>query len=276
MKNKGILYLVPTPIGNLKDITLRAIEILKAVDLIGAEDTRTSGYLLKHYEIDTPQISYHKFNEKKRSGELVQRLLNGENIAIISDAGSPAISDPAAEITQQAIANGVRVEALPGATAFVPALSASGLPAERFYFIGFLPEKKKDSAQLLNRLSNCPDTLIFYVSPHDIKSFVVELQRYFGNRAVTLARELSKLHEEYIHSSLEELSAGREITLRGEFVAVVAGKETEEVSDESLQQQILAMQAAGKSNREIVDSISLQENISANRVKKLLYFENKR
>jgi 16S rRNA (cytidine1402-2'-O)-methyltransferase len=271
MKSKGTLYLVPTPIGNLQDITLRSLEILKMVDVIGAEDTRNSGYLLKHFEIGTPLISYHKFNEKKRSSELVKRLLNGENIAIISDAGSPGISDPSAEITQQAIASGVRVEALAGATAFVPALTASGLPGERFYFIGFLPAKKKDKDQLFNRLKDCPDTLIFYISPHDIKSFVQELHTHLGNRAITLARELSKLHEEYIRTSIEELANGQEITLRGEFVAVVAGKEKIAVSDESLQAEIADLQKEGYSNREIMDRLSAQEGISANRIKKLLY-----
>ena len=275
MKNKGTLYLVPTPIGNLQDITLRALEILKTVDVIGAEDTRNSGYLLKHFEIGTPLISYHKFNEKKRSSELVKRLVNGENIAIISDAGSPGISDPSAEITQQAIAAGVRVEALAGATAFVPALTASGLPAERFYFIGFLPNKKKDKDQLLIRLKDCPDTLIFYISPHDIKSFVQDLHYHLGNRAITLARELSKIHEEYIRTSIEELTNGQEIILRGEFVAVVAGREKIPVSDESLQEQIADLHEAGHSNREIMDRLSAQENVSANRIKKLLYSVSK-
>jgi len=267
----GKLYLIPTPIGNLKDITLRALEILESVKVIGAEDTRTSGYLMKHYDISTPLVSYHKFNEKKRSAEFIQRLISGEDIAIISDAGSPGISDPASEIVKQAIESGIQIDALPGATAFVPALTASGLNSDRFYFVGFLPEKKKDKTALLQRLSNCPDTLIFYVSPHDVNSFAKDLQQILGNRKITLARELTKLYEEYIHTTLEELINGKEITLKGEFVAVVEGKQEIAITDEELKLMIVVLKEKELTNREIVSKISEQESISPNRIKKLLY-----
>ena len=268
---KGKLYLIPTPIGNLKDITLRALEVIKSVSVIGTEDTRTSRYLLKHYEISTPLASYHKHNEKKRSAEFIQRLIKGEDIAIISDAGSPGISDPASEIVKQAIEAKIQIDALPGATAFVPALTASGMNSDRFYFVGFLPEKKKDKTVLLQRLSTCPDTLIFYVSPHDVNSFAKDLQQILGNRKITLARELTKLYEEYIRTTLEELVNGKEITLKGEFVAVVEGKQKIAISDEELKLMVVVLKEKKLTNKEIVNRISEQENISPNRVKKLLY-----
>ena len=271
MKTKGKLYLVPTPIGNLKDITLRALEVLETVDIIGAEDTRTSGYLLKHYNISTPMTSYHKFNEKKRSSEFIKRLLSGENIAVISDAGSPGISDPAAEIISQAIDAGIIVESLPGATALIPALIASGLPNDHFYFIGFLPDKNKDKNNLLQNLKTCPDTMIFYVSPHDIMSFATDIFRAFGDRKVTLARELTKLHEEYIRTTLQELLDGKEIKLKGEFVAVVSGAQQAELTNEQILEQIEILISKGVSNREIIETISREDKVPANRIKKLLY-----
>ncbi len=272
MKDKGKLYLVPTPIGNLMDITLRALEILKSVAVIGAEDTRNSAFLLKHFEIETPLISYHKFNEKKRSSEFLQRLSNGEDIAIISDAGTPGISDPASEIVREAIENGIRIEVLPGATAFVPALVGSGFDGDHFYFIGFLPEKRKDKTILLERLGTCPDTLIFYTTPHDLQSFADNLLQSFGNRTICLARELSKIYEEYIRTTLSEIVEKKiEIILKGEFVAIVAGKPENEITDTELQKMIKYLAAEGLSNREIVSIISKRENISPNRLKKLIY-----
>ena len=271
MKTKGKLYLVPTPIGNLKDITLRALEVLEMVDLIGAEDTRTSAYLLKHYNISTPMTSYHKFNEKKRSSEFIKRLQSGENIAVISDAGSPGISDPAAEIVSQAIEAGIIVDALPGATALIPALVGSGLPNDHFYFIGFLPDKNKTKNALLQNLKTCPDTMIFYVSPHDILSFAKDIYEVYGERKVTLARELTKLHEEYIRTTLQELVNGKEIKLKGEFVAVISGKEQIVMTDELLKDKINILISQELSNREIIETISKDEKVPANRVKKLLY-----
>ncbi|MDP8221342.1 MAG: 16S rRNA (cytidine(1402)-2'-O)-methyltransferase [Candidatus Stygibacter frigidus] len=271
MKTNGKLFLVPTPIGNLKDITLRALEVLEMVDLIGAEDTRTSGYLLKHYNISTPMTSYHKFNEKKRSSEFINRLKSGENIAVISDAGSPGISDPAAEIISQAIAAGIMVDALPGATALIPALVASGLPNERFYFIGFLPDKNKVRNNLLQSLKTCPATMIFYVSPHDIMSFASDIFKVFGDREITLARELTKLHEEYIRTTLQDLIDGVDIKLKGEFVAVVAGIKEVTLTDEQILEEINILISTGLSNREIIETISIKEKVAANRVKKLLY-----
>lgn len=271
MKANGKLYLVPTPIGNLKDITLRALEVLEMVDLIGAEDTRTSAFLLKHYDISTPMTSYHKFNEKKRSSEFIKRLQSGENIAVISDAGSPGISDPAAEIISQAIDAGIIVESLPGATAMIPAIVASGLPNDHFYFIGFLPDKNKAKKELLQNLKTCPDTMIFYVSPHDILSFTKDIYEVFGDRKLILARELTKLHEEIIRTTLQDMINGKEIKLKGEFVAVVSGREEIEMTDEHLRDKIRILVDQGLSNREIIDIISRDEKVPANRVKKLLY-----
>ncbi|MCF7920592.1 MAG: 16S rRNA (cytidine(1402)-2'-O)-methyltransferase [Candidatus Cloacimonetes bacterium] len=269
---KGKLYLIPTPIGNLKDITLRALEILRTVAVIGSEDTRNSGYLLKHYGIDTPLVSYHKFNERKRSSEFLQRLINGEDIALISDAGSPGISDPAAEIIKQAIESGIQIDALPGATALIPALTGSGLNTDHFYFIGFLPEKKKDKTEILQRLESCPDTLIFYVSPHDLYCLAADLYKSFGDRSICLARELTKIYEEYIRTSLKEIvDKAVEITLKGEFVAIVEGKKVLEITDEELMEKLDALKDKDLSNKEIILKISSQEHISPNRIKKLLY-----
>ncbi|MCD6176394.1 MAG: 16S rRNA (cytidine(1402)-2'-O)-methyltransferase, partial [Candidatus Cloacimonetes bacterium] len=166
MSKKGILFIVPTPIGNLADITFRAVDVLKKVSLIGAEDTRNSKKLLNHYNIETPMISYHKFNERKRVDQLLDKLQNGEDIAIISDAGTPGISDPSSIIIKEAIANDLKVEVLPGATAFIPAIIASGLNCERFQFIGFLPEKNKTRDILLESIKKNENTLIFYEAPH--------------------------------------------------------------------------------------------------------------
>jgi 16S rRNA (cytidine1402-2'-O)-methyltransferase len=271
MTAKGILYLVPTPIGNLSDITYRAVETLKKVDFIGAEDTRKSAVLLKYYDIVTPQISYHKFNEAKRAEEFVKLISQGKNIAIICDAGSPGISDPSAIIVRAALLAHIKVEALPGATAFIPGLTASGLDPDRFCFLGFLPEKKKAAEELLTDIAEMPLTLIFYVSPHDLEKFAQILLKFLGDRTVCLAREISKIYEEYIHTNLKNLTNANDITLKGEFVAIVSGKQKKEVSDETLLRQIVALTEKGLSKREIINTISTKENISPNRIKKIIY-----
>lgn len=272
MNNKyGTLYLVPTPIGNLDDITLRALKILKSVNLIGAEDTRNSGYLLKHFEISTPMISYHKYNEKKRSNEIISRLKLGEDIAIISDAGSPGISDPSNILVMHAVENGIRVEALPGATAIIPALTASGISSNRFYFAGFLPDKKKDMENLLDSLKEIKDPLVFYVSPHDLYSFAKTILSFFGDRKIVLARELTKLHEEYIRTTLSELLTNRSITLKGEFAVIVSGKEESSISEDEVKSLITKLQSRNLSNREIIDKLVSDYNLKPNRIKDLLY-----
>ena len=221
----GKLYLVPTPIGNLDDMTFRAIKVLQEVDLILAEDTRNSGKLLKHFEITTQMHSHHMHNEHKTVENLVKRMQTGETIALISDAGTPAISDPGFLLTRACVENGVEVECLPGATAFVPALVNSGLPNDKFVFEGFLPDKKGRQTRFLV-LEEETRTMIFYVSPHKLNKTLAEFTQYFGaERRVSVSRELSKLHEETIRGTAEEVLKHFETKpAKGEIVVCVAGK----------------------------------------------------
>lgn len=220
----GILYLVPTPVGNMEDITLRAIRILKEADLVLAEDTRTSGILLKHFDIHNHLVAHHKFNEHGTSASIVERLKAGETIALISDAGTPGISDPGFFLAREAIAAGVEVQTLPGATAFVPALISSGLPCERFCFEGFLPQKKGRQTRLED-LREEPRTMIFYESPYRLVKTLEQFAEVFGaERQVSVAREISKIHEESVRGSLAEVIAHFKTTEpRGEIVIILAG-----------------------------------------------------
>lgn len=219
------LYLVPTPIGNLEDITLRAIRVLKEVDLILAEDTRTSGKLLKHFEIATPMQSHHMHNEHKTVQAILNKLQRGDTIALISDAGTPAISDPGFLLTRACVAEDIAVECLPGATAFVPALVNSGLPNDKFIFEGFLPVKKGRQTRL-KLLAEENRTMIFYESPHKLIKTLGSFKEYFGaDRLVSVSRELSKLHEETIRGTAEEvLQHFENKPPKGEIVIVVGGK----------------------------------------------------
>lgn len=221
----GKLYLVPTPIGNLRDMTFRAIDVLKEVDYILAEDTRNSGKLLKHFEIGTPMLSHHMHNEHKTVESLVKRMQAGENFALISDAGTPAISDPGFLLTRACVEQGVEVECLPGATAFVPALVNSGLPNDKFVFEGFLPDKKGRQTRYLV-LADEVRTMILYVSPHKLLKTLEEFKTYFGReRQVSVSRELSKMHEETIRGTVAEVFAHFEKhPPKGEIVVLVAGK----------------------------------------------------
>lgn len=225
-RNKGILYVVPTPIGNLEDMTFRAINVLNKSDFILAEDTRTSGFLLKHFEIETKMFSHHKFNEHKSSQQIVERILTGANVALISDAGTPAISDPGFFLVRTCIENGIRVECLPGATAFVPALVVSGLPNDRFCFEGFLPHKKGRQTRL-RELENEQRTMVFYESPYRVVKTLTQFAQTFGeNRYISVSREISKLYEETIRGTISELIAHfTNSEPRGEFVIVISGKE---------------------------------------------------
>jgi 16S rRNA (cytidine1402-2'-O)-methyltransferase len=220
----GKLYLVPTPIGNLEDITFRAIRILKEVDFILAEDTRTSGKLLKHYEIKTPLGSHHKFNEHKTAERIAERISEGETIALISDAGTPAISDPGFLLTRACIKEGVEVECLPGATAFVPALVNSGLPNDTFCFEGFLPPKKGRNKKL-TELSEEQRTMVFYESPYRLVKTLQQFVDFFGEeRKVCISRELTKLYEENFRGTvLEALTHFQSKTVKGEIVIVLEG-----------------------------------------------------
>lgn len=222
----GKLYVVPTPVGNLEDMTLRAIRILKEADLILAEDTRTSGVLLKHYEIKNAMQSHHKFNEHKTVESIVERIKAGETVALISDAGTPGISDPGFLIVRECVKNGIEVQCLPGATAFVPALVSSGLPDERFCFEGFLPQKKGRMTRL-NALKDEPRTIVFYESPYRLLKTLTQFAETFGaERPVSVCREISKIHEESVRGTLQEVIAHFTKTEpRGEIVIIVGGKE---------------------------------------------------
>ena len=221
----SMLYVVPTPIGNLEDMTLRAIRILKEVDLILAEDTRTSGKLLKHFEVSTPMQSHHMHNEHQSIPRLVEKLTSGSKIALLSDAGTPAISDPGFLLTRACVQAGIHVECLPGATAFVPALVQSGLPCDRFVFEGFLPDKKGRQTRLLT-LKDEVRTMIFYVSPHKLVKTLTEFKTYFGSdRQVSVSRELTKMFEETARGTLEEVEQHfTNKPPKGEIVLILAGR----------------------------------------------------
>jgi 16S rRNA (cytidine1402-2'-O)-methyltransferase len=219
------LYLVPTPIGNLEDITLRAINVLKSVDLILAEDTRTSGHLLKHLEISKPMQSYHIHNEHQTISRLTDRMIKGETMALISDAGTPAISDPGFLLVRECIRRNIPIECLPGPTAFVPALVNSGLPSDRFTFESFLPHKKGRQTRL-KELTNEERTMIFYESPHRLLKSLQQFSEYFGpERQASVSRELTKLFEENVRGTLQEIiTYFTEKSIKGEIVIIVAGK----------------------------------------------------
>ena len=222
----GVLYLVATPIGNLEDISARAVRVLGEVDVIAAEDTRVSRKLLNHFEIKKPLISYYEQNKRMRGEELLQRLLCGENIALITDAGMPAISDPGADIVKDAISAGIEIIAIPGASAVLTALIVSGMDTVRFTFEGFLPREKAARRKILFSLSDESRTMIFYEAPHRLKAVLTDMVEQFGStRRIALCRELTKMHEQILRMSLEQASAYYcENQPRGEFVLVVEGK----------------------------------------------------
>ncbi|HTX22719.1 MAG TPA: 16S rRNA (cytidine(1402)-2'-O)-methyltransferase [Candidatus Aquilonibacter sp.] len=217
------LYLVATPIGNLEDITLRALRVLRECDVVAAEDTRRTGQLLKHFGISKPLLSYFQFNEAKRSEEIIERLRRGEKIALVTDAGSPGISDPGGRVVKAAIAAGFRVESIPGACALIAALTASGLPTDEFHFVGFLPHKSGQRRNKLESLKTIEGTLVFYESPFRIEKLLGELNEVYPEREVVLARELTKKFEEFLRgkpAALLEIAGQR--SLKGEFVVLVS------------------------------------------------------
>lgn len=221
----GTLYLVPTPVGNMEDMTFRAVRLLKEADLILCEDTRTSGILLKHYDIHRQLMAHHKFNEHGTSAGIVERLRGGQTICLITDAGTPGISDPGFFLVREAVAAGIEVQTLPGATAFVPALVSSGLPCDRFTFEGFLPQKKGRQTRL-TQLSEETRTMIFYESPYRLVKTLQQLGEFFGQeRQVSVCREISKIHEESVRGTIEEVVAHFiQTPPKGEIVIIVAGK----------------------------------------------------
>src|SRR2546422_5823934 len=219
----GTLYLVATPIGNLEDVTLRAVRTLRECDVVAAEDARHTGQLLKHLEISKPLLSYFRFNETRRSEEILDRLRRGETVALVTDAGSPGISDPGERVVQAVITAGLRVESVPGPTALIAALTASGLPTDEFHFAGFLAHKSGQRRNKLAGLKDVPGTLVFYESPYRIEKLLAELAEIFPDRQVVLARELTKKFEEFLRGKPAELIAQtKNRTLQGEFVVVVS------------------------------------------------------
>jgi 16S rRNA (cytidine1402-2'-O)-methyltransferase len=217
------LYLVATPVGNLEDITLRALRTLKECDVIAAEDTRHTGQLLRHFEISRPLISYFKFNESRRSEEILDRLGRGEKVALVTDAGTPGISDPGQRVVRAAIEAGFRVEAIPGACAAIIALAASGLPTDEFHFAGFLPHKSGQRARELQRLAALPGTIVLYESPYRIEKLLAELAAAIPARQIAVGRELTKKFEEFWRGTAAEVAGTiSKRTLKGEFVVLIA------------------------------------------------------
>jgi 16S rRNA (cytidine1402-2'-O)-methyltransferase len=259
----GVLYIVATPIGNLEDITLRALRILKEVDLIAAEDTRHARILLQRYEIRTPLTSYHEHNERAKARPLVERLLGGEKIALISDAGTPAISDPGYRLLVEAIGAGIKVIPVPGPSALVAALSASGLPTDRFAFEGFLPAKKQERKDRLKKLARDPRTLIFYEAPHRLKESLADVLEMLGDRQIAVGREISKMHEEFLRGRVSEIFAqlaDREV--RGELTLVVRGCAESEVSQEELSTEARGLLQGGMSVNRVAGLLSERYGIS--------------
>jgi 16S rRNA (cytidine1402-2'-O)-methyltransferase len=275
----GKLYLVATPIGNLEDITLRALKTLKEVDLIAAEDTRHTLGLLNHFEISKPLISYYKQNEKVKSEILIQKLKEGQNIAVVSDAGTPGISDPGEEIVRVAIEHGIEIVPIPGACAFVNALIASGMSSKEFEFIGFLSANKKERKDKLEEIKYETKTLIFYEAPHKLQTTLETMLEVLGDRQIVLARELTKIHEEFIRGSLSTILE-QIVDIKGEFVIIVQGNniskrdiELDNLNELSLEEHYEFYEKQGIDKKEIIKKIAKDRNTNKNEIYQ--YFLNK-
>ncbi len=267
-KNKGNLYIVATPIGNLEDITLRAIRILKEVDLIAAEDTRHTLKLLNHLEISKPMISYHRHNEGERKDILIKELEAGKQIALVSDAGTPGICDPGEEIIKQCIEKNIKIIPIPGACAMINALIASGVSTKEFYFLGFLPLNKKTRREKLEEIRNSNQTIILYEAPHKLKNTLKDLSDIVENRKMVLARELTKIHEEYIRGTVGELIEKSE-DLKGEIVLIIEGrkkKEENKLNDLSLEEHYDFYKKQGWNKKEIIKKIAKDRNVNKNEI----------
>ena len=268
----GMLYLCPTPIGNLEDITLRVLRVLREADVVAAEDTRHSRKLLTHFEIHKPLVSYHEHNKAERGPELLQRLLAGESIALVSDAGMPGIADPGADLVRLALDAGVPVVPLPGANAALTSLIASGLPSEQFQFLGFLPKTTKKRRALLEEAASYPGTLIFYEAPHRLLATLKELQSAFGNRQAVAVRELTKKFEEFVRGDLASIEAQLQtVAPRGEFTLLCAGAEPK-VADAALEAdpsaqiaeavaEVERLVAAGEHKKDAIRKIASQKKL---------------
>ena len=269
---KGTLYLVATPIGNLEDITIRALNVLKEVDLIAAEDTRHTLGLLNHFEISKPLISYYKETEKIKSPILVEKLLNGKNIALVSDAGTPGISDPGEEIVKEAIKNDIKIVPIPGACAFVNALIPSGMNTREFSFIGFLSANKKEKKDKLEELKYETKTLIFYEAPHKLENTLDVMLEILGDRNIVLARELTKIHEEFIRGKISTIIE-QIVDTKGEFVIIVEGnniskkdKEILDLNELTLEEHYKYYENTGISKKEIIKKIAKDRNVNKNEI----------
>ncbi len=269
-KNKGVLYVVATPIGNREDITLRALNILRDVDLIAAEDTRKTGSLLAHYQIKNRLISFHEHNEKKRTPEIIGKLLDAISIALVSNAGTPSISDPGYRLIEAAIANKITVSPIPGVSAATAAMSVSALPTDSFVFIGFLPRKKAKRQQFLNELAVEPRPVIFYESPKRILTLLEEIISCMGDRTAVLAREMTKLHEEFIRGSVSKIlkTLKSRAEIKGECTLLIAGFEgKEELNSEIITTEIkAALDKHQEGLSEITKSIAKKYGLSKNKV----------
>ena len=267
-KNNGSLYIVATPIGNLEDITLRAIRILKEVDLIAAEDTRHTLKLLNHLEISKPMISYHRHNEGERTDDLIKELEEGKHIALVSDAGSPGICDPGEEIIKRCIEKNIKIIPIPGACAMVNALIASGVSTKEFSFLGFLPLNKKTRREKLEEIKNSNKTTILYEAPHKLKNTLKDLSDIVENRKMVLARELTKIHEEYIRGTVDELIEKSE-NLKGEIVLIIEGgnkREENKLNDLSLEEHYDFYKTQGLSKKEIIKKVAKDRNVNKNEI----------
>ncbi len=254
-----MLYIVATPIGNLKDITLRALETLKSVDIIACEDTRHSGVLLSSFEIKKPLISYHKFNERECADKIVELLKSGKNVALISDAGMPIISDPGNILVKVLIENDLEYTVIPGATACITALALSGLDASKFTFLGFMPQKKGERQEFLSKYKDLDTTLIFYSAPHDVKQDVNDLYEVFGDRKAVSVREITKLHETINVFSLKD---GYNSEERGEFVILVEGKQKEDFSSLTEEEHVKLYLNKGFDKKEAIKIVAKERGVS--------------
>ena len=273
----GKLYIVATPIGNLEDITLRALRVLKEVDLIAAEDTRQTLKLLNHYEINKPLISYHRHNEETKSEILIEKLRNGENIALVSDAGTPGICDPGEEVIKKAIEDNIEVIPIPGACAMINALIVSGISTKEFEFLGFLPLNKKLRRQKLKEIENSNKTIIIYEAPHKMKTTLDDLKEILKDRKIVLARELTKIHEEFIRKSIDELLSEID-TIKGEMILIIEGNKIEtegykNFDEISLEDHYKLYEEKGLNKKEIIKKIAKDRNVNKNEI--YMYFLEK-
>ena len=273
----GKLYIVATPIGNLEDITLRALRVLKEVDLIAAEDTRQTLKLLNHYEINKPLISYHRHNEETKSEILIEKLRNGENIALVSDAGTAGICDPGEEVIKKAIEDNIEVIPIPGACAMINALIVSGISTKEFEFLGFLPLNKKLRRQKLKEIENSSKTIIIYEAPHKMKTTLGDLKEILKDRKIVLARELTKIHEEFIRKSIDELLSEID-TIKGEMILIIEGnkidtEESKNFDEISLEDHYKLYEEKGLNKKEIIKQIAKDRNVNKNEI--YMYFLEK-